>query len=42
MGMAADHVLGFQLVTADGTFLTADADTNSDLFYALRGGGGSE
>ena len=39
--MAADHVLSIQLVTADGRFITADADTNPDLFWALRGGGGS-
>ncbi|KAH8897768.1 FAD binding domain-containing protein [Thozetella sp. PMI_491] len=40
-GMAADHVLSIQLVTADGRFVTADADTNADLFWAVRGGGGS-
>ena len=40
-GMAADHVLSIQLVTADGRFITADAKTNSDVFWAVRGGGGS-
>ena len=38
-GMAADHVLSIQVVTADGRFVTANAQTNSDLFWALRGGG---
>ncbi|KAK4185687.1 FAD binding domain-containing protein [Podospora australis] len=38
-GLAADHVLSIQLVTADGQFVTADAKTKSDLFWALRGGG---
>ncbi|KAI5803984.1 FAD binding domain-containing protein [Peziza echinospora] len=41
LGMGADHVLSFDVVTADGSFRTADATTNSDLFWALRGGGGS-
>lgn len=40
-GMAADQVLSFEVVTADGRFVTANAQTNSDLFWALRGGGGS-
>lgn len=37
--MAADHVLSIQLVTASGRFINADAETNPDLFWALRGGG---
>ncbi|KAM7196818.1 6-hydroxy-D-nicotine oxidase [Rhypophila sp. PSN 637] len=40
-GMAADHVLSMNLVTADGRFITADSKTNSDIFWAVRGGGGS-
>ncbi|KAI4592656.1 hypothetical protein KJ359_010558 [Pestalotiopsis sp. 9143b] len=40
-GMAADSVLEFHLVTANGTFITANETSNSDLFWALRGGGGS-
>jgi FAD/FMN-containing dehydrogenase len=38
--MAADHVVAFQVVTADGRFVTASEESNSDLFWALRGGGG--
>src|SRR3569833_605248 len=29
------------MVTANGRFITADANTNSDIFWAVRGGGGS-
>lgn len=39
--MAADQVLAFEVVTADGRFVTASNAVNSDLFWALRGGGGS-
>lgn len=39
--MAADAALAFDFVTADGRFKTASPDVNSDLFWALRGGGGS-
>ena len=35
----ADNVLSFELVTAQGEFVRADAETNADLFWALRGGG---
>ncbi|KAK1717919.1 FAD binding domain-containing protein [Colletotrichum lupini] len=40
-GMAADNVLSFEVVTADGRFVTASESQNSDLFWAIRGGGGS-
>ncbi|KAK3938316.1 hypothetical protein QBC46DRAFT_441054 [Diplogelasinospora grovesii] len=40
-GMGADQVLSMQVVTADGRYVAADPVTNSDLFFALRGGGGS-
>ncbi|EKJ71921.1 hypothetical protein FPSE_07924 [Fusarium pseudograminearum CS3096] len=40
-GLAADQVLSIQVVTADGRFLTANEWQNTDLFWALRGGGGS-
>jgi len=39
-GMAADNVLGFEVVTPSGEFLTANSTSNTDLFWALRGGGG--
>ncbi|CAP62057.1 uncharacterized protein PODANS_5_610 [Podospora anserina S mat+] len=39
-GLGADQVLSINLVTADGRFTTANKDTNKDLFFALRGGGG--
>lgn len=39
--MAADYAIAFTLVTADGEHIAADAKHNSDLFFALRGGGGS-
>lgn len=40
-GMAADQVLSLNVVTANGRFVTASPNSNPDLFWALRGGGGS-
>jgi len=40
-GLAADSMLGAEVVLADGTAVTADAERNPDLFWALRGGGGN-
>jgi FAD/FMN-containing dehydrogenase len=40
-GLALDTLLAAEVVTADGRILTADAEENSDLFWALRGGGGN-
>lgn len=40
-GLSCDNVTGFSLVTADGSLLSANASENSDLFWALRGGGGN-
>ena len=40
LGFAADHVLGADVVTADGTRIRADATSHEDLSWALRGGGG--
>jgi FAD/FMN-containing dehydrogenase len=40
-GLSADNVVQFELVTADGQLHRASADENSDLFWGLRGGGGS-
>lgn len=39
-GMAADHVVAFNVVTADGRFRTVSEESYPDLFWALRGGGG--
>jgi FAD/FMN-containing dehydrogenase len=39
-GLAANNVAAIELVTADGRFVRADAETETDLFWALRGGGG--
>jgi FAD/FMN-containing dehydrogenase len=39
-GLAANSVLAVELVTAEGGFVRADRDNESDLFWALRGGGG--
>jgi FAD/FMN-containing dehydrogenase len=40
-GLAANNVEAIELVTADGRLVRADARTETDLFWALRGGGGS-
>lgn len=39
--MGADNVLGFDAITADGRYVTANAKENPDLFWALKGGGPS-
>jgi FAD/FMN-containing dehydrogenase len=38
-GLGADNVLEYKVVTADGNLTVANAVTNPDLFWALRGGG---
>lgn len=40
-GLAIDLLLAAEIVTADGRLLSADPDTNADLFWAIRGGGGN-
>lgn len=39
-GMAADQVLEWEVVTADGVHLIANREKNADLYWALSGGGG--
>ncbi|MFP7721754.1 FAD-binding oxidoreductase [Lysobacter sp. A3-1-A15] len=39
-GLAADNLLGVDIVLADGKQVHASEDENPDLFWALRGGGG--
>ncbi|KAK0636792.1 hypothetical protein B0T17DRAFT_483089 [Bombardia bombarda] len=38
-GLAADNVKSFEIVLASGVITTASAQQNSDLFWALKGGG---
>ena len=40
-GLSCDNVEGFTLVTADGSIVRANSKENTDLFWALRGGGGN-
>jgi len=40
-GLSCDSVEGFTVVTADGSVVRAHANENTDLFWALRGGGGN-
>jgi mRNA-degrading endonuclease toxin of MazEF toxin-antitoxin module len=40
-GLSSSSVLSAEVVTADGEVVRADRETNPDLFWALRGGGGS-
>jgi FAD/FMN-containing dehydrogenase len=40
-GLTIDSLLAAEIVTADGKKLTANPETNPDLFWALRGGGGN-
>ncbi len=40
-GLASSNVIAVEIVTADGGLRRIDAETNEDLFWAVRGGGGS-
>jgi hypothetical protein len=40
-GLTVDNLRGVDLVTAEGEHVRADADTEPELFWGLRGGGGN-
>jgi FAD/FMN-containing dehydrogenase len=40
-GLSCDNLISVELVTADGSRVTASADVHPDLFWALHGGGGN-
>ncbi|MFC8734423.1 FAD-binding oxidoreductase [Luteimicrobium sp. NPDC057192] len=41
LGLACNSMVAAELVLADGSAVRASADENAELFWALRGGGGS-
>lgn len=40
-GLTLDNLLGVEMVLADGSIVTANADEHPDLYWAVRGGGGN-
>lgn len=40
-GLSIDNLLAVDMVLADGSFVTASAEQNDDLYWAVRGGGGN-
>jgi FAD/FMN-containing dehydrogenase len=40
-GMTIDNLISAEVITAEGNRLPANKDENSDLFWAIRGGGGN-
>lgn len=41
LGLGVDNVMEIKTVLPNGTYVTANRCQNQDLFFALRGGGGS-
>ena len=41
LGLTIDNLLEVDMVLADGSFVSANAKQNDDLFWAVRGGGGN-
>tara|TARA_R110002072_G_scaffold140286_1_gene284454 strand:- start:389666 stop:390580 length:915 start_codon:yes stop_codon:yes gene_type:complete len=41
LGLTIDNLLEADMVLADGSFVTVNAELNKDLFWAIRGGGGN-
>jgi FAD/FMN-containing dehydrogenase len=40
-GHTVDNIVGVDIITADGAMVHASAESNTDLFWAIRGGGGN-
>eukprot|EP01084_Bolivina_argentea_P230062 388127_1 len=40
LGLGIDSILEYKVITANSTYITATNQSNSDLFWALQGGGG--
>jgi FAD/FMN-containing dehydrogenase len=41
LGLTLDNLLSVDMVLADGSFVTANDEEHTDLFWAVRGGGGN-
>jgi len=41
VGMSIDNIIGADMVLGDGSYVHASESENSDLFWAIRGGGGN-
>lgn len=41
LGLASNSITAVELVTADGSLVRADEEHHSDVFWAIRGGGGN-
>ena len=42
VGMGADQVLSLEVVLPNGRYVSVSEDSYPDLYWALRGGGGSK